>query len=92
MQTSLEQSQTAMRPFVANGQNFAPESARLQAHAFSTMMQYQIEALKFLKHRYEEDVKLANDLVASSELTTRSMSSLHFCRTPRRNTRLRRAR
>ena len=67
MQTSLEQSQTAMRPFVANGQNFAPESARLQAHAFSAMMQYQIEALKFLKHRYEEDVKLANDLVASSE-------------------------
>ena len=30
-------------------------------------MQYQIEALKFLKHRYEEDVKLANELVASNE-------------------------
>ena len=30
-------------------------------------MRYQIEALSCLKHRYEQDVKLAEDLVASAD-------------------------
>jgi hypothetical protein len=68
MQTSLESSQTVVPPILTNGQNLALGSALLQAHTFSAMMQYQIEALSFLKHRYEEDVKLINDLVASGEL------------------------
>jgi hypothetical protein len=31
-------------------------------------MRYQIEALSFIKHRYEQDVKLIDDLVASEVL------------------------
>ncbi|SDO14378.1 Phasin protein [Filomicrobium insigne] len=41
---------------------------RLQGHAFKSMMSYQIEALAFLKHRYEQDVKLLEDLNASKEI------------------------
>lgn len=41
---------------------------RLQGHAFKSMMSYQIEALTFLKHRYEQDMKLLDDLNASKEI------------------------
>jgi hypothetical protein len=54
-------------PFVANGQKFALAAARLQAQAFKAAMRYQIEALGFLTHRLEQDVKFADDLVASNE-------------------------
>jgi hypothetical protein len=55
-------------PFTANAQKYALASARLQAHAFKAAMRYQIEALTFLKHRYEMDVKFVDELVASDEL------------------------
>ena len=55
-------------PFAANAQKFALAAARLQAHAFKAGMRYQIEALGFMKHRYEMDVKLVDDLLASDEL------------------------
>ena len=71
MQTRSEFSQTTLSmpspPIVASGPKFAFAAARLQAHAFKAMMRYQIEALAFLKHRYEEDVKFVNDLVGSNE-------------------------
>lgn len=51
----------------AGGQNLFQATAQLQVHAFSAAMRYQIEALAFLKHRCEQDVKLVNDLVASDE-------------------------
>ena len=37
---------------------------RAQAHAIKAMLQYQAEALGFLKHRYREDIKLVDDLLA----------------------------
>jgi hypothetical protein len=43
-------------------------SLRLQAQAFRAAMRYQIETLAFLKHRYEQDVKLMDDLAESVEL------------------------
>ena len=49
-------------------QKLALTAARLQAHAFKAAMRYQLEALAFLRHRCEMDVKLADDLVASDEL------------------------
>jgi len=55
-------------PFNANAQKVALTATRLQAHAFTAAMRYQIEALTFLKHRYEMDVKLVDDLLASDEL------------------------
>jgi hypothetical protein len=57
----------AAAPMVANAQKFVFSMARLQAHGYKAMMRYQIEALSFLKHRYEQDVKLAEDLVASAD-------------------------
>ena len=55
-------------PFAANAQKFALAAAHLQAHAFKAAMRYQIEALTFLKHRYEMDVKFVDDLLGSDEL------------------------
>lgn len=73
MQAATGSSQTAFPisplPFLANGQKLALAAARLQAHAFKAAMRYQIEALAFLKHRYEQDAKLVDDLVASNELS-----------------------
>ena len=55
-------------PFVANGQKFVAAAGRLQAQAFKGAMRYPIEGLAFLKHRFEQDVKLVDDLAASDEL------------------------
>lgn len=54
-------------PMMADGQKLLSATARLQAQAFKAMMRYQIEMLSFLKHRYEQDLKLADDLAASDE-------------------------
>ena len=72
MKAGLELPQTPFPmttlPFVANGQKLALATARLQAQAFKAAMRYQIEALGFLKHRFEEDVKFVDDLAGSNEL------------------------
>jgi hypothetical protein len=52
---------------MAQGQKFVLAAARLQAQTFKAAMRYQIEALGFLKHRFEQDVKLVDDLVTSNE-------------------------
>jgi hypothetical protein len=54
-------------PFVANGQKLALAATRLQAQAFKAAMRYQIEALGFLKRRFEQDVKFVDDLAGSNE-------------------------
>jgi len=69
MQTHLEPSQFGMQllPMAENSQKVVISAASLHAHAFKAMMRYQIETLAFLKNRYEQDVKLADDLVAGFE-------------------------
>lgn len=69
MQIRPEPSQFGMQPLpiAENGQKLILAAASLQAHTFTAMMRYQIETLAFLKHRYEQDVKLAEDLVGGSE-------------------------
>src|SRR5262245_56133706 len=54
-------------PLMANGQNFFLTMARLQGYAFTSMMRYPIEALGFLRYRYEQDVKLVDDLIATED-------------------------
>ncbi|MCV3205470.1 phasin family protein [Mesorhizobium sp. YC-39] len=54
-------------PMGANAQKVFLAAASLQAHAFKAVMRYHIETLAFLKHRYEQDAKLADDLIAGSE-------------------------
>ncbi len=56
-------------PMVANAQKFLFSMARLQAQGYKAMMRYQIEALSFLKHRCEQDTKLADDLAASTDFS-----------------------
>ena len=58
---------TQLLPMPENGQKVVLAAVSLQAHAFKAMMRYQIETLAFLKNRYEQDVKLADDLVAGFE-------------------------
>lgn len=71
MKTGLELPQSPFPmpslPFVANGQKLALATTRLQAQAFKAAMRYQIEALGFLKYRFEQDVKLVDDLAESNE-------------------------
>ncbi|BCH31946.1 hypothetical protein MesoLjLc_38760 [Mesorhizobium sp. L-8-10] len=57
----------AALPFVTSGQRFYQAAVRLQLHGLKAAMQYQIEALTFLKRRYEEDVKLLADLAGSAK-------------------------
>jgi hypothetical protein len=69
MQTYPEPSQFGMQllPMAENGQKVVLAAASLQAHAFKAIMRYHIETMAFLKHRYEQDAKLADDLIAGSE-------------------------
>ena len=53
--------------FMAGGQKYAFAMARLQGQAFRSMLRYQVEALAFLKHRYEQDMKLVDDLTGSED-------------------------
>ena len=69
MQNKPEWTPSALTlPMYASSPQFLLVGTRLQAHAYKAMMRYQIEALSFIKHRYEQDVKLIDDLVASEEL------------------------
>jgi hypothetical protein len=54
-------------PFFTSGQGFFQAGARLQVHGFKAAMQYQIEALAFLKRRYEQDMKFLDDLAGSEQ-------------------------
>jgi hypothetical protein len=56
-------------PFLPYGYQAFLATARLQAHTFKSMMNYQIEALSFLKRRCEQDVKFVDDLAATEELS-----------------------
>lgn len=60
---------TLLQPFpmLTQGQKGLFSLARLQGQAFKSAMRYQIEALSFLKHRCEQDMKLADDLLASGD-------------------------
>ena len=50
-----------------NAQKLILAAAFLQAHTFKAMMRYQIETLSFIKHRCEQDVRLAEDLIDGSD-------------------------
>jgi hypothetical protein len=69
MQTAPAQSPFAMPPLpmITSGQKLLHAGAHLQAHALKAAMRYQIEALAFLKHRCEQDMKLMDALVESEE-------------------------
>lgn len=67
-------------PTVAGGERFLQETARLQAQAFKAAMRYQIEMLSFLKHRYEQDVKLVDDLISSDEFADAFAACSDFMR------------
>ena len=54
-------------PVFENAQRYMMANARLQAHLFKAFMSYQIEMLGFLRQRYEQDVKLADNLLASDQ-------------------------
>ena len=56
-------------PMVENSQKLVIAAAHLQANAFKALMRYQIETLTFLKHRYEQDIRLVENLVDSDAFT-----------------------
>lgn len=58
---------TQLLPVAENGQKFFLAAASLQVHAFKAMMRYNVETLAFLKHRCEQDVKLADDLISGPQ-------------------------
>ncbi|RUX06983.1 phasin family protein [bacterium M00.F.Ca.ET.141.01.1.1] len=58
---------TQLLPIAGNGQTFFLAAASLQVHAFKAVMRYNVETLAFLKHRCEQDIKLADDLITCPE-------------------------
>jgi hypothetical protein len=69
MRTVSDQSPFAMQPVpvLTSGPKLFYAGAQLQAYLFKAAMRYQIEALAFLKHRCEQDVRLIDDLVDDGE-------------------------
>ncbi len=71
MQRTAEQMRAGMElpmPMVSNAQNAMLAYLHLQAQALKSVLRYQTEALGFLKHRYEEDMKLFDQLVTTRDL------------------------
>lgn len=56
-------------PGLAESQKFFLAVMRLQAFGFKTAMRCQAEALGFMRHRCQENMKFADALVADDELT-----------------------
>ena len=59
---------TGAAPGTANVQKFWMSVARLQANAMKAALRYNVEALDFVKHRVEKDIKLFDDLSSSDGL------------------------
>jgi hypothetical protein len=55
-------------PGAANVQKFWTAVTRLQANALKAALRYNVEALDFVKHRVEQDIKLFDDLSSSDGL------------------------
>ncbi|MGQ2908799.1 MAG: phasin family protein [Aliihoeflea sp.] len=66
-------------PMLTQSQKGLFSLARLQGHAFKSAMRYQIEALSFLKHRCEQDMKLADDLLASDDFNDAFDVYTNYC-------------
>lgn len=66
-------------PMLTQGHKGMFTLARLQGHAFKGAMRYQIEALSFLKHRCEQDMKLVDDLLASDDFSDAFDVCTNYC-------------
>lgn len=58
---------TGASPSAANLRKFWISFARLQANAMKAALRYNVEALDFVKHRVEQDIKLFDDLSSSED-------------------------
>jgi hypothetical protein len=56
-------------PTAADGQRMLFSIARMQGHAFKSMLRFQMEAADFLRHRLQQDMKLVDDLTRSADFT-----------------------
>ena len=55
-------------PMLSNSPKALFSAVRLQAQAYKAMMRYQIEALSFMRHRLEEDVRLVDEIATAHDL------------------------
>ncbi len=51
----------------ADSQKMLFAIARMQGHAFKSMLCFQLEAAGFMKHRIQQDMKLVDDLTRSND-------------------------
>jgi Phasin protein len=56
-------------PTAADGQKLLFAMARMQGHAFKSMLRFQMEAAEFYRHRIAQDMKLVDDLTRSADFT-----------------------
>ncbi len=54
-------------PTAGDAQKLLFACARMQAHAFRSMLRFQLEAAGFLKHRLQQDMRLVDDLTRSND-------------------------
>jgi hypothetical protein len=56
-------------PTATDGQRMLFAIARMQGHAFKSMLRFQMEAAEFLRRRIAQDIKLVDDLTRSADFT-----------------------
>jgi hypothetical protein len=66
-QESATKSSYAMSPFFAADQGGPMLLFRLQANAIKATLKWQMETMDFVKRRFDQDVKLVDDLIEARE-------------------------
>jgi len=56
-----------INPMAANLPKMIQASTRMQAQLFNNCMKYNIEVLNFLKHRFEQDMKLVESVTKTED-------------------------
>lgn len=67
MPDAFETGSDVFTPTAADAQRMLFTIARLQAHAFKSMLRFQLEATSFMRHRLQQDIRLVDDLTRSND-------------------------
>lgn len=67
-----------INPMAANLPKMIQASTRMQAQLFNNCMKYNIEVLNFLKHRFEQDMKLVENVSGTDDTSKAFQAYMNF--------------
>lgn len=67
-----------INPMASNLPKMIQASARMQAQMFNNCMKYNIEVLNFLKHRFEQDMKLVENVTNTDDTGKAFQAYMNF--------------